>query len=581
MTVLLSPNAKQQFFTSGSVAAAGYLLYTYAANSTTPQATYTNRAGSVANTNPIVLDARGEATIYLTPGVVYDYVLKTDQDVTVWTREDVSAAAGDATAVMFTASSTGAVERWVSEKLSERLSIKDFGAVGDGVTDDSTAFSKLVTYVNSRSSNRGTVVYIPDGTYLVTVAPGTFNRPCSIIGEGAATCVFHFQDCDGLKWDLSTQGGINAFNFTNTVRGVGFLTSGTTRTGLYFKGRQTFGPHLPVLTLEALEFNSYTYYTSHASNGYEWLYAIDLSDVDEVYIANCHIKGGNTDGNYSGATGCYGIRLTTGTGLRVHHSQFNCLGYGISLNGQSEGLIASGLTMVAVTYGIKQDTATAPSNNHCITNSHFSVHKRAVSFDSANSTLAHVIMGNYIIGGGTDSGDYIGIDLGASTRCQVAHNTLSPTSAGIASDVGINVGGGVGGGYNFIAYNFFRHQATCIKINAASTVVNIVSHNYKEVDANTLLTDLSGLAVGTNVEGTKKSVNYGTATILTGTTSITVSHGLSGTPDVISLTPKGSVSSGKQLWVTNDGATTFQIACSAAPASDWPIYWVARKNAKL
>lgn len=91
MTKLLSPNAKQQFFTDAGVPAAGYLLYTYAANTTTPLATYSNRAGTVANANPIVLDARGEATVYLTSGLVYDYVLKTAGGVTVWTREDVEA----------------------------------------------------------------------------------------------------------------------------------------------------------------------------------------------------------------------------------------------------------------------------------------------------------------------------------------------------------------------------------------------------------------------------------------------------------------------------------------------------------
>ena len=94
MTKLLTPSAKQQFFTDGSTVAASYLLYTYAANTTTPQATYSDRAGAVANANPIVLNARGEATIFLTPGTVYDFVLKTPGGVTVWTQEDVETRNG-------------------------------------------------------------------------------------------------------------------------------------------------------------------------------------------------------------------------------------------------------------------------------------------------------------------------------------------------------------------------------------------------------------------------------------------------------------------------------------------------------
>lgn len=64
----LSPSAKQQFFTDAGAPAAGCFLYTYTTgSSSTPLATYTDKAGSVANANPIVLDARGEAIIYLLP----------------------------------------------------------------------------------------------------------------------------------------------------------------------------------------------------------------------------------------------------------------------------------------------------------------------------------------------------------------------------------------------------------------------------------------------------------------------------------------------------------------------------------
>lgn len=139
MTKLLSPSAKQQFFNDAGQPAAGYKLYTYAANTTDPLATYSNRAGSVANANPILLDARGEATVYLTPGAVYDFVLKTASDVTVWTREDVTADAGDAAAIVFTAEGDGAVERPLQDKMRESVSVMDFGAVGDGVADDTAA----------------------------------------------------------------------------------------------------------------------------------------------------------------------------------------------------------------------------------------------------------------------------------------------------------------------------------------------------------------------------------------------------------------------------------------------------------
>lgn len=48
---------------SGAVAA-GYYVYTYQPGTSTPKATYTDHTGATPNTNPIVLDARGEANIW-------------------------------------------------------------------------------------------------------------------------------------------------------------------------------------------------------------------------------------------------------------------------------------------------------------------------------------------------------------------------------------------------------------------------------------------------------------------------------------------------------------------------------------
>lgn len=56
---------------------------------------------------------------------------------------------------------TGAVARWVSEKLGETVSVKDFGAVG-GTANDSAAIQAAIDYVYSLG---GGVVLFPDGAY--------------------------------------------------------------------------------------------------------------------------------------------------------------------------------------------------------------------------------------------------------------------------------------------------------------------------------------------------------------------------------------------------------------------------------
>ena len=69
----------------------GGLLYTYVAGTTTPATTYSSVALQVANANPVVLDSAGRATVYLTPGASYKFVLTTSAGATVWTADNISA----------------------------------------------------------------------------------------------------------------------------------------------------------------------------------------------------------------------------------------------------------------------------------------------------------------------------------------------------------------------------------------------------------------------------------------------------------------------------------------------------------
>ncbi|HYD31865.1 MAG TPA: glycosyl hydrolase family 28-related protein [Azospirillaceae bacterium] len=60
----------------------------------------------------------------------------------------------------FTPSGSGAVSRPIADKLRDLVSVRDFGAVGDGITDDTTAFQAALTASSS--------VFVPTGVYRIT-----------------------------------------------------------------------------------------------------------------------------------------------------------------------------------------------------------------------------------------------------------------------------------------------------------------------------------------------------------------------------------------------------------------------------
>ncbi len=102
MSVNLSPIGNgQQFFDNNGVPLNGGLLYAYQAGSSTPLATYTDINGTIANANPIVLDASGRSAteIWLTYGYFYKFVLKDSSGVTIGTYDNIYGIVGVQTAV--------------------------------------------------------------------------------------------------------------------------------------------------------------------------------------------------------------------------------------------------------------------------------------------------------------------------------------------------------------------------------------------------------------------------------------------------------------------------------------------------
>jgi hypothetical protein len=179
MTTSLAPQPKLQFFDANGVPLSGGKLYTYAAGTTTPLASYTNYGGGTPNANPVVLDSRGEASVWLGTSM-YKMVLKSATDVEIWTVDNLNgadaatvastlatlAASGGANLIGYASGVSSPIAQTVQDKLRQLVNVLDYGAVGNGTTDDTAAIQAAIDEMEG--SGNGGVVYIPQGRYKLT-----------------------------------------------------------------------------------------------------------------------------------------------------------------------------------------------------------------------------------------------------------------------------------------------------------------------------------------------------------------------------------------------------------------------------
>jgi hypothetical protein len=161
-------NPKIPFYDALGAPLVGGFLDVYLAGTTTRTNTWQDKAQTTLNTNPIVLDARGECTLWADDALTYKFVLKTAAGVALWTADNISGANVSGTLVTFTQAGAGAIARTAQNKLREvEISDADFGATMDGVADDTAEIQALLTEVQAQTM-AGT-----GGIYGAAVAVGT------------------------------------------------------------------------------------------------------------------------------------------------------------------------------------------------------------------------------------------------------------------------------------------------------------------------------------------------------------------------------------------------------------------------
>ena len=217
VTLSLFAGAGAQFLDNNGNILSGGLIYTYGAGTTTPLATYTSNLGTDSHPNPIVLDSAGRipgGEIWLSNGLGYKFVTKDSNGVLIGTYDNVPSSAqppitNDASSIYYeqglstitagsfvigqtylitsigstnfqligatsntvglhfiatgVGSGTGTAQlsitvqttlRNIQTKLStELINIEDFGAIGNGIADDTEAFTNFNIWAISQPAN--------------------------------------------------------------------------------------------------------------------------------------------------------------------------------------------------------------------------------------------------------------------------------------------------------------------------------------------------------------------------------------------------------------------------------------------
>jgi len=251
--------------------------------------------------------------------------------------------------VYYNEQGTGAVTRTLESKLQETISVLDFGAVGDGVADDTDA---LQNAINAAENNK---LYIPAGTYIIQTLSLLVPSNITIYGNGIGRTILKA----GNSASVPTSGAI--FNNSNIPSNVLTVNSTTLNTNITISDMtldgnkaNNVGGYLYALYFVGVSNITLTNVRAQNTTGQ----GLQLNFTDKVQILNCESDSTNADGIQLADSmeylidGCkvtnsgdYGIEVdhglfpvtstySTGSGTISNNVVSGCVNFGIAVRGQ-------------------------------------------------------------------------------------------------------------------------------------------------------------------------------------------------------------------------------------------------------
>lgn len=251
----------------------------------------------------------------------------------------------------------GAVATTVQTKLRETVSVKDFGAVGDGVANDTTAVDRAFT----RCGITGQKLYVPAGTYLLsstitwTITNG-FEVECEVGAVFKATASL---PVDNKLFQPSATSGSQKF-----------VWRGGTLDGRLMPARVSGAPDLLYIASEFINnvtINSVTFIVNDTRAGIAGDSCLFLAAGEDYFVTGCTFQGASDLGVYLSGdnTGTKGrravitdnifIECENGVGSKrefedhiVSNNFFQNCTSGVVIGGETEpGLLTASKTVIS------------------------------------------------------------------------------------------------------------------------------------------------------------------------------------------------------------------------------------------